>query len=241
MEHQSCVGVGPDFKEELILHETAHEWWGNSVSCTDLADIWIHEAFATYAVYLFLEANRGKTEAAAYLDYLGKNIKGEFPLVGTYGVNHIHYNFNDVYSKGALLLHTVRILINDDAVWFGILKGLQQDYKYKSITTPELIKYINRKAKKDFTYLFEQYLYSPEAPLLELQVKELKNNLQVTYRWQNSRKNFAMPVKVTESENVYKVIYPTNSWQTTEFANLDADTFNVESNKLFKIAKVKVK
>ncbi len=241
MEHQSCVSVGMDFKEELILHETAHEWWGNSVSCPDLADIWIHESFATYAVYLFLEANRSQEQAADYLAYLAKNIQNRFPVVGTYGVNHIHYNFTDAYSKGALLLHTLRNLINNDTVWFDLLRSLQQDFKYKSITTPDLIKYINQKVNKDFSYLFAQYLYSTEVPHLELRVREFKNKIKVEYRWQNSRPDFALPVPVTSAKNQFTLIYPTTTWQEVELNNLDFAAFQAESNKLFTVSKVRIK
>ncbi|HYG17641.1 MAG TPA: carboxypeptidase-like regulatory domain-containing protein [Ohtaekwangia sp.] len=117
MEHQSCVAVGEKLEEDIILHEAAHEWWGNSVSCTDPADIWIHEAFATYAVALFKEFHYGPANAMAYFDYLKKNIKGEHPLVGMHGINHIHYDIGDTYTKGALLLHTVRTLV--DMIPFG--------------------------------------------------------------------------------------------------------------------------
>src|SRR5690606_17086864 len=76
MEHQSAVALGVEFFREeekpwnqftdenfakgwipaqILLHEFAHEWWGNSLSCTDNAELWIHEGFATYAESLFLE------------------------------------------------------------------------------------------------------------------------------------------------------------------------------------------
>jgi hypothetical protein len=241
MEHQTCVSVGKDFEEDLILHEAAHEWWGNSVSCTDLADIWIHEAFATYAVYLFKESSYGKEQASEYLEYLAKNINGSSPLVGIYGVNHIHYDFGDTYSKGALLLHTLRNFINNDSSWFDLLRNLQRDFKYKSITTPELVKYINIQSGQDFKYLFDQYLYRVEIPKLEIRIKEGKNKLSVDYRWQNTKENFAMPVRVTIAQNKFDFIYPTTSWKSIEFENLLMDNFKVEPNKLITLSVVIIK
>lgn len=241
MEHQSCVSVGKDFEEDLILHETAHEWWGNSISCTDLADIWIHEAFATYAVYLFKESSYGKEQASEYLEYLAKNINGSSPLVGIYGVNHIHYDFGDAYSKGALLLHTLRNLINSDSVWFDILRNLQSDFKYKSITSPELVKYINNQSGQDFTYLFDQYLYQVDIPRLEIRIKEKENKLSVDYRWQNAKEDFAMPVRVTIAQNKFDFIYPTTSWKNIEFENLVMDSFKVEPNKLITSSVIRIK
>lgn len=240
MEHQSCVSVGKDFDEELILHETAHEWWGNSVSCSDLADIWIHEAFATYAVYLFIEANRSKEDASKYLDYLAANIKGEFPLVGNYGLNHIHYDFKDAYSKGALLLHTVRNLIANDSLWTDILQGLQKDYKYRSIATTELINYVSTKANKDLGYLFEQFLFHAEQPNLEIKLTPFQKKLKITYRWQNTKESFKMPVRVTTSKHSFNTIYPTASWNEIELDEMDINDFKVESNKLIKVSIIRV-
>ncbi len=240
MEHQSCVSVGKDFEEDLILHEAAHEWWGNSVSCTDLADIWIHEAFATYAVYLFKESYYSNEQALKYLDYLAKNIKGTSPLVGKYGVNDIHYDFSDAYSKGALLLHTLRNLINNDSAWFNMLRNLQTDYKHKSINTPDLIKYINKQSGQDFTYLFDQYLYRIGIPALEIRIKEGENKLSIDYRWQNVKEDFAMPVRVTITENKFDFIYPTTAWKSIEIENL-LNNFKVEPNQLITSSIIRIK
>ena len=106
-----------------------------------------------------------------------------------YGVNHIHYDFGDAYSKCSLLLHTLRNLINNDATWFDILRNLQIDFKYKSITTSDLMNYINNQSGQDFTYLFDEYLYQVELPRLEIRIKEAKNKLSIDYRWQNAKAN----------------------------------------------------
>ena len=213
---------------------------GNSISCTDLADIWIHEAFATYAVYLFKESYYGREQASKYLEYLAKNIKGSSPIVGIYGVNDIHYDFSDAYSKGALLLHTLRSLINNDSTWFNLLRNLQSDFKYKSITTTELVKYINTESGQDFTYLFDQYLYKVEIPRLEITTKERENKLSIDYRWQNAKDDFAMPVRVTIGQNKLALIYPTTSWKNIEFENLLIYNFEVEPNKLITSSVVRI-
>ena len=236
IEHQSCVSVGPAFEEELILHETAHEWWGNSVSCTDLADIWIHESFATYSVYLFNEKNKGEEQAIKYLDYLAGNVKSAFPMVGKYGVNDIHYNNIDAYSKGALLLHTLRNLIANDSVWFEILKGLQQDFKHSSITTRELVAYFNKKSNRDFEYLFNQFLYHIEVPKLELKLEQRSGSLKVEYRWKNAQTDFVMPVKVTVAKDFFEYLYPTSAWKEVQLESFKAADFKVETNRLIEVS-----
>ena len=74
MEHQSAIAYGNGFEKNtgneyrnrifdyIIVHEAAHEWWGNSVTAADMADIWIHEGFATYAELMFIENRFGKEE-----------------------------------------------------------------------------------------------------------------------------------------------------------------------------------
>ena len=95
MEHQSAVSIGPinnpinsenyDSAESIRTswHEAAHEWWGNSINCKDMADLWIHEAFATYAEVLAYEQFSGKQAALKYLksDYLvTKNLLSDFMM-----------------------------------------------------------------------------------------------------------------------------------------------------------------
>ena len=62
MEHQSCIAMGDDYRKDwkdtintTLVHEIAHEWWGNNVTGSDYCDIWIHEGMATYSEALFLE------------------------------------------------------------------------------------------------------------------------------------------------------------------------------------------
>jgi aminopeptidase N len=118
---------------------------------------------------------------------------------------------------------------------------LQSDFKYKSITTPELVKYINNQSGQDFTYLFDQYLYQVEIPRLEIRIKEGKNKLSTDYRWQNAKEDFAMPVRVTIAQNKFDFIYPTTSWKNIEFENLLMDNFKVEPNKLITSSVVRIK
>jgi len=145
MEHQSCVAVGPYFNQQLILHESAHEWWGNSVSCTDNSDIWIHEAFATYAESLYIEERLGYDIGQEYLNTKKGDIHNDFPLVGIKGVNHFHYRIEDKYFKGALMLNTLRHMVENDQLWFATLLGIQADFRHSFIDTETLIGYFNQK------------------------------------------------------------------------------------------------
>jgi len=133
MEHQGAVSFGPVYNpvnsdkwdpadlQRTAWHETAHEWWGNNITCRDMADLWIHEAFATYAEVLAYETFSGKEASLKYLK--DQHPGNKEPVIGVYNVNHFH--LGDMYSKGCLMLHTLRNVINNDSAWFGILKGIQ--------------------------------------------------------------------------------------------------------------------
>lgn len=207
MEHQSCVAVGQYFSEQLILHESAHEWWGNNVSCTDNSDIWIHEAFATYAESLYIEETLGYCIGQEYLNSRKDRILNDFPLIGVYGVNHFHYRIEDKYFKGALVLNTLRHLVANDKLWFSVLKGIQTDFRHSSIDTKTLIKYFNEKLGGDYNTFFYQYLQTTDIPILIIQKMEPQG---FKYKWSNSVDSFELPLKLTD----YTTLQPSTTWST---------------------------
>ncbi|MEM7548506.1 MAG: M1 family aminopeptidase [Bacteroidota bacterium] len=185
MEHQSCVAIGSDYfydsddsgiwsdmpeddiNYSIVLHESAHEWWGNSVSCTDNAELWIHEAFATYAEALFVEDHYGYEASQRYINAMKHQVLNRFPIQGKPGVNHIHYDITDMYTKGAIMINELRKEIDNDQMWFSVLKGIQQDFKHSSITTVEVIDYINIKTGRNFDCFFQRWLLSTEPMFTE--------------------------------------------------------------------------
>lgn len=185
MEHQSCVaihsdyfydaddsGIWSDLPEDdinysVVLHESAHEWWGNNVSCTDNAELWIHEAFATYAEALFVEDHYGYEAGQRYINAMKHQVLNQYPIQGKSGVNHIHYDITDMYTKGAIMLNELRRRIDNDEIWFSILKGIQQDFRYSSITTTQVIDYINIKTGRNLDDFFDQWLYKTDAVVIE--------------------------------------------------------------------------
>ncbi|MEL6533860.1 MAG: M1 family metallopeptidase [Bacteroidota bacterium] len=114
MEHQTAIAYGNGYENDLnantdyiILHETAHEWWGNSVTAEDLADVWLQEGFATYAEALYLEDMLGEDAYDSHLFLYRLTIKNKYPVVGVRDRRWFHFRKNqDVYTKGAWILHT---------------------------------------------------------------------------------------------------------------------------------------
>jgi aminopeptidase N len=248
MEHQTAIAYGYGFKDYyglydfIILHESAHEWWGNSVTVPDYAEIWIHEGFASYSEMLYLEHIRGHQMYLKFLTYFAMLIKNKRPVVGPYDVNYWDYKDADVYMKGALTLHTLRNTINNDSVFFDILKSFYSQHKYKSAVTKDFISLVNEKTGKDYSAFFEQYLYTRTCPELQWEYaynKEKRTN-ELYYRWTNAVKDFKIPIKVvTDSETI--IIHPEQATQKVTMnidknikVNTEGSYIALKRNRIFK-------
>jgi hypothetical protein len=239
MEHQSgvCIGkIKPGMRTDhapMIWHEAAHEWWGNAVSCKDIADMWMHEAFATYAEALVVECEFGKEAAVAFLNNQKDGVKNQEPVTGVYNVNHIFYDIGDMYTKGSLVLNTFRSVLNSDTLWFGLLRDIQHQFRYQTLSSDELVSYICRRTAKDYTWFFDQYLKYSNLPTLEIAMKEKGSNLQLRYRWQADVPGFRMPVKVSLAPGRFGFIYPTADWKTITLKQMEEDDFEVDEKHFY--------
>ncbi|HSC58005.1 MAG TPA: M1 family metallopeptidase [Gemmatimonadales bacterium] len=199
------VGLGWDF---IIVHESAHEWWGNNLTDQDVADMWIHESFANYAENLYVECQSGKAKGAEYVIGTRKNIRNDEPIVGIFGVNH--EGSGDMYYKGGNMLHTIRQVINDDEKWRGILRGLNHDFWHQVVTGQQVRQYISDKAGIDLSRVFTQYLETTKVPVFEYKI----SGDTLSYHWADVVPGFAMPLRVTLADSTFSWIHPTEAWQT---------------------------
>jgi aminopeptidase N len=200
MEHQSAIAYGNGFSNEsnyftfgavdyILLHETAHEWWGNSVTACDAAEQWLHEGFATYAEALYIERTLGKARALDYLQEDKRRIRDRQPLVGPCEVGWTHCD-GDIYTKGAWVLHTMRGVINDDEVFFDILHTFALRNRGKVVCTSDFQALVEEKTHQDFSAFFHQYLYRSEPPTLEYYY----DRTHLFFRWTHVAADFEMPV-----------------------------------------------
>ena len=246
MEHQSCVAYGNNYINNqygfdfIIVHESAHEWWGNSLSCSDPADMWLHESFATYGEALYLECTQGYKTSVKYLLGQEKRITNKCPIIGPYGVNYEEADV-DQYFKGTWVLHTFRHVVNNDSLFFAILKGLQSHFEYSSTNTNEVITQINKIAGKDYTPFFNEYLYKASPPIFYYKLKKQDNSTMLYYRWKGASKDFNMPVKVTsavkDSVKTYISITPGSEWKSITLENLNPSDFSVDLDEFYVIPK----
>jgi aminopeptidase N len=241
MEHQSAVtygnrfangylerdwtGVGVSLKFDfIIIHESAHEWFGNSITANDVSDQWIHEGWATYAECVYVEAIFGREDALKYVNGYKAKVRNRQPIITAPGINR--RPSQDQYFKGALFLNTLRSVIDDDARWWKLLRDYCSRFKYSNIMTEDVVKFFNERAGLNLTPIFDQYLRHAALPALELRFQE--NGGSVSYRWKADIREFAMPVKVGRGPD-WRLIRPTTEWQTLK-TGLKKEEFEVATD-----------
>ena len=131
-----------------------------------------------------------------------------------------------MYDKGANMLHTIRQLVDDDARWRGIMRGLGKTFWHQTVTGKQIEDYISRQSGLNLSKVFDEYLRTTMIPTLEYRIEGPK----LTYRWSNVVPGFAMPVKVTTSPGMYGWIRPSEIWQTTTVKLTRPEDFRVDEN-----------
>lgn len=246
MEHQSSVTYGNGYEngyrggdlsrsgwglkfDFIIIHETGHEWFANSITNKDVADMWIHEGFTAYSENLFLEYHFGKEAGHEYVIGTRLAIANDRPIIGKYNVNF--EGSSDMYYKGANMLHTIRHVINDDAKWREILRGLNADFFHKTVTTHEVEEYISEKSGVNLSTVFDQYLRASSIPVLTYAIKDG----DLIYRWNSVVPGFNMPVKVYINGEATR-LEPTLRWQSMEIP----ENADIEVDRNFYVASMNV-
>jgi aminopeptidase N len=224
MEHQSAIAYGNHYKmgysgkdlshtgwgmkwDFIVVHESAHEWFGNNITSKDLADMWIHESFANYAEALFTEYYYGKKAADEYVIGVRKNISNDKPIIAHYGVNE--EGSGDMYYKGGNMIHTIRQIINNDEKFRNILRGLGKTFYHQTVTSKQVEDYISKQSGINFSKVFDQYLRTIQVPVLEYK----KVNGTIYYRWTNCVDHFNMPLKIYNDKGKLIFIHPTAVFQ----------------------------
>jgi len=231
MEHQSAVTYGNGFKngynrgegissdwtgvgvslkfDFIIIHETGHEWFGNSLTSNDFSDSWIHEGWCTYAEAVYVEDQFGYNDAIKYLNGYKSKVENKFPMIGQPSV--AHWPTSDIYFKGTLFINTLRHIVNDDEKWWAGVKAYTIDFKKSHLYTTDVLNFFNQYFDHDFEKVFDQYLYFNNIPTLEIS----KNNGELKYRWKSDVDNFDMPIDVKMDNKIIR-LNPHQRWQSLE-------------------------
>lgn len=247
MEHQSSVTYGNQYKKGylgndlsgtgwglkfdfIIVHESGHEWFANSITNKDIADMWIHESFTAYSESLFLDYYYGKQAASEYVIGARKNILNDRPLIGHYNVNH--EGSSDMYYKGANMLHTLRQLVEDDEKWRNILRKMNTQFYHQTVTTQQIENFLSHETGIDLTAFFNQYLRTVNIPTLEYKIEKQ----QLKFRWTNTVEGFDMPVKININGKT-QWLFPKAKWSSLNF-KAPIGSFKVNPNFYIKSKQV---
>lgn len=243
MEHQSAVAYGNEYKmgylgrdlsgtgvglkwDFIIIHESGHEWFGNSITSADIADMWIHEGFTCYSESVYHECRWGYEEAMQYINGLKRNVMNDEPIIGPYGVNR--EGSGDMYYKAALMLNTIRHIIDDDEKWWKILKEYSLEFRHSIVTAKDVIGYFCKASGLDLRPVFDQYLRYTRIPELELEV----NDKTLRYRWNADAGGFNMPVDVFIGGKEQR-LHPTTEWQSKRLPSGTAESVEVAEDQFF--------
>ena len=248
MEHQSAVAYGNNYQmgymgkdrsqtgigmlfDFIIVHESGHEWFGNSISSNDVAYSWIHEGFTTYSESILIECLFGKEKANLYQQGQWKIIRNKGNVEGV--PNECDGGSSDQYEKASGMIHTIRQVMNDDEKFKSMLRKMNESFYHRCISGEEMEHFINAYTQMDFSKVFEQYLRTQQLPELHFKLDEAKH---IYYCWKKTVANFDLCVDIQIGEQHMR-IYPTDQWKILESKEVSAskEAIQVNPNYLLKL------
>jgi len=195
----SVAGTRPVRWRNVVIHEIAHQWFGNAVTESDWDHVWLSEGFATYFTLLFIEHAYGRDEFADGLRDSRRNVIAFDANRPDYRV--IHANLADMadvttgmtYQKGSWTLHMLRQEMGDDRFWAGI-RDYYARFRDKSATTADFRLAMERAAGRDLGAFFQQWLYRGGVPRLD-----------GTWRWDSTAKQVIVELRQTQPGEPFSI------------------------------------
>jgi aminopeptidase N len=220
MEHSTAVAYGSSFPEwcrqnnvrdryagrnrfgdYILVHEVAHEWWGNAVSAADWGHFWIHEGFGTYAEGVYVESRKGREEADRYFSSQGRMIGQGARLFRGNGVESARAYSNVIYTKGACVLNTLRHFVDDDEAWWKSLRDFNLAFRYKNAVTEDFQLILEKNTGRPWKQFFDEWFYGKGFPALKGTVATKENTIQVEIdNPAEENRSFHMPLDLRWTE-----------------------------------------
>lgn len=221
MEHQTIIAYGANFNngsmtggrdwgfDALHHHELGHEWWGNLVTNYDWKDMWIHEGICSYMQALYMEDLKGKKGYHEYINNMRFQNRLAIAPEETRSAKEIYQA--PIYSKGAWVIHSLRYLIGDEALFASLrrmcyplpaMEAITDGAQCRFVTTDDLRLICEEQSGMDLKWFFDVYLRQPALPVL---ISRVENN-KISLRWETPGDlPFKMPVDVLIDGKVQRV------------------------------------
>lgn len=241
MEHQSAVAYGNKYQngylgrdlsgsgwglkwDFIIVHESGHEWFANSITSKDLADMWIHEGFTNYSETLFTDYVYGKQAGNEYNYGSRRGIQNDKPIIGPYGVNK--EGSGDMYPKSGSMLHSIRHAMNDDEKFREMLRFMGKKFYHQTVTTEDIQQVVSQFFGSNVKKIFDQYLRTTQVPVFEYAISADKTKL--SYRYSNCVDGFNLPIFLNTAKGGLLLGPESNKWNTKELKAGDWAAFPIK-------------
>ncbi len=179
MEHQTMTTLR-SFNFNLVVHELAHQWFGNYVTCGSWRDLWLNEGFATYCEYLANHYFKGEEAAMLHLEQMQNRVyeqmDGSVYVTDTADIYRL-FDGRLTYSKAGAILHTLRYAIGNDSLFFPAIRDYLAAYAFGTATTNDLQKTLEQSTQKNLDTFFRQWVYGEGYPHFELRWNQVNGRV----------------------------------------------------------------
>jgi hypothetical protein len=167
MEHQTCSFHDPFSgysKEYLVIHENAHQWWGDMITCKTFHDVWLNEGFGTFSEAIFYEKQYNSKQV--YLDYM--QLLKHTGATGSVYVEdpqtEVIFDGVTSYDKGAWVVHMLRGVLGDNDFFQFLHDWAFSSFRYGSATTADLSDFCSNWTGTDMSWFFNEWIHQPSNP-----------------------------------------------------------------------------
>ena len=161
LETQTKPVIPVDVLPETLVHEIAHQWFGNSVTPKSWKDMWLNEGFAVYAEWIWKADSEEKPAQESFDEEFDNEDNWAFPPADPPSAAKV--SDEPVYGRGAMVLHKIRQAVGEDA-FFEIVKGWATEHRHSNASTADFTAYVEKKSGKDLTELWDTWLYGKDKP-----------------------------------------------------------------------------
>ncbi|MEU0981432.1 M1 family metallopeptidase [Streptomyces griseus] len=149
----------------LLVHELAHQWFGNSVTPKTWRDMWLNEGFATYAEWLWAADHDGVPVGESFDEAYEDEANWAFPPADPPTAAEL--SEPPVYGRGAMVVHRIRLATGDDRAFFALVRGWTEKYRHANASTDDFTAYVEAETGQELGGLWDDWLYGGSRPARE--------------------------------------------------------------------------